>query len=495
MFKKILILIIIFSQIAFAGIRINEIMANPDPCPDKYCEWIELYNDGGNSINMTGWKISDNSDTDNLENYYGTDEIIIPGKGFALIVDEGSRVFHNFDVGKNVIWIYVDDDSIGGKLNNDGDNITIYNKSFDIVGNVIYEKVDEGMSYSLINNNWNESKPSPGKSNEGETKILDYFTIKINEFLPDPSGEDDAPMPNGEWVELYNSGNDDLDLLGFKFYDYNSSEPDVIITDTTTDGSTIIKKKDYAVIYMNGIYGFLNNNGYEEIKLYDLNDNLIDEVSYEGSKEGISWSKVNNIWQYGIPSPNSANKGNESLEDSEIKIVNVDDENKWNDLINIKLNIYKADTAKNSIKIYIEDENNKKVSEETSMNIYGKLLNYDLKLPVKIIDNCDNKFQDGEYSVVAEGLDAKDSEKIKIEGKDCKTIKENQTETSKKEIIVEIPMVKDKEEVKSETVIYHKNGVLYRSKGNEASRYALFFMSGISILLLLYFIFKNGNKS
>ena len=79
------------------------------------------------------------------------------------------------------------------------------------------------------------------------------------------------------------------------------------------------------------------------------------------------------------------------------------------------------------------------------------------------------------------------------EKKKEEVIEENETEIDKKEVVVEIPMVK--EEAKSETVIYHKNGVLYQSKGNEASRYALFFMSGISILLLLYFIFKNGNKS
>jgi len=494
MFKNILILMIIFSQIAFAGIRLNEIMADPDPCDDEYCEWIELYNDGGNSINVTGWIISDNNSIDSLENYYGTDEIIIPSKSFALNVDEDSRVFHNFDVGKNVIWIYVDDYSIGSELNNDGDNIILYDYKEDIVDNLNYIESTKGKSWSYINGNWNETEPTPGMDNENN-KSLDYSIIKINEFLPDPSGEDDAPMPNGEWVELYNSGNDDLDLLGFKFYDYNSSEPDVIITDTTTYDSTIIKKKSYLIVYMNGVYGFLNNNGYEEISLYDLNNNLIDEVNYEGSKEGISWNKVNSIWQYGIPSPNSANKGNESLEDSEIKIVNVDNENKWSDLIDVKLNIYKADTAKNSIKIYIEDENNKKVSEETSMNIYGKLLNYDLKLPVKIIDNCDNKFKDGEYSVVVEGLNAKDTEKIKIEGKDCKTIDENQKISDKNFSEKGYIQSEVKEEVKSKTVIYHKNGVLYQSKGNEASRYALFFMSGISILLLLYFIFKNGNKS
>src|SRR3989344_6407366 len=101
MFKNILILMIIFSQIAFAGIRLNEIMANPDPCDDKYCEWIELYNDGENSVNVINWKFSDDDGADYFNNsFYEHEGIIIPGFHYALIVDDDSKIQHNFDIGK-----------------------------------------------------------------------------------------------------------------------------------------------------------------------------------------------------------------------------------------------------------------------------------------------------------------------------------------------------------------------------------------------------------
>src|SRR3989338_10911537 len=116
----------------------------------------------------------------------------------------------------------------------------------------------------------------------------------------------------GEWIELYNSGNEDLDLLGFSFYDNVGTDADIVITNTTTKDGTLIKSKNYLAVYMNGVSGFLNNNGYDKIKLYDLNSNLIDEVSYEGSDEGVSWSLADGKWERSAPSLGSGNMDNSS---------------------------------------------------------------------------------------------------------------------------------------------------------------------------------------
>ena len=43
--------------------------------------------------------------------------------------------------------------------------------------------------------------------------------IKLNEIMPDPAGDDNAPMPNGEWVELYNQGSWPVDVNGWWLYD------------------------------------------------------------------------------------------------------------------------------------------------------------------------------------------------------------------------------------------------------------------------------------
>src|SRR3989344_9177502 len=119
--------ILIFSfEFVNADIRINEIMYDPDICDDGYCEWVELYNDNASSVDITGWKISDGDANDSLESSSGSNNIIIPGKSFAFIVDDDSRVFHNFNVGENTIWIYVD--TTIGKYNlKEEETIILYN--------------------------------------------------------------------------------------------------------------------------------------------------------------------------------------------------------------------------------------------------------------------------------------------------------------------------------------------------------------------------------
>jgi len=306
--------------------------------------------------------------------------------------------------------------------------------------------------------------------------------IRINEFLPDPIGLDADDMPEGEWIELYNEGSKDIDLEGYNFYDNAGSNPDIVIANTNTY-STIIKAKDYLVVYMNGRSQFLNNDGFEKINLTDLNDSLVDEISYSNSKEGISWGLVEGVWQYGLPTPNEENKGNKSIENSNIKIKKIyGTEIKWGDIIRVKFDVFKADTRKNSIKAWIEKDN-KKVSEITSMNIYGKYSDYNLILPIKIKDNCDDKFEDGKYNVIVEGLDDDDSEEIKIENNNCIEIKE------KKEVVIKEKEVK--EEPKSEKVIYARNEIIYESSQDKIKRAGIFFMSGIIILLLLYYVWEK----
>ncbi|MEK6829169.1 MAG: lamin tail domain-containing protein, partial [Nanoarchaeota archaeon] len=337
------VILIFFVEFVNADIRINEIMADPYPCDDKYCEWIELYNDNESSVNISGWKFSDDDSEDYFDkSYFGNEDIIIPGLYYAIIVDSDTRIQHNFDIDDNVIWIYVDDVMGGSGLNNNGETITIYDSKENVIDSTNYEKVNSSKTWALVNEVWKESEPTPGRSNENnESYSNDYSVIEISEFLPNPEGDDDKAMPDGEWVELYNNGKEKLDLFGFKIRDNSNKE--VLIDNVHTD-DTIIKSKKYLVVYMNGAYGFLNNDGLEKIRLYDLDDNLIDEVSYSESKEGVSWSKVEDRWRMSVPSIAGENS-DEKINNSVLKIEQFYDfgSNKvaeWGDVLRVKVNIY-----------------------------------------------------------------------------------------------------------------------------------------------------------
>lgn len=399
-----------------AEIRINEVMANPS-CSESYCEYVELYNNDTNSVNMTGWKITDGDDEDVLEGGSG-DEIIIPGNSFAMIVDSDSRVYSNFDVGE-VNWIYVEDDSIANKLNNGGETLMLKDNKGDEIDSVTYPSLDEGESYNYINGRWEKGEATPGRDNiANTTSVNDYSVISISEFLPDPEGEDDANMPKGEWVELYNVGNVDLDLLGFEFYDNYGSEADVVITETTTSDGTVIKSKDYLVVYMNGVSGFLNNKGFEKISLYDLNGNLVDEVSYEGSDEGVSWSYSEEEWQRTAPTLGYGNLDNSSSMQSEIKIEEIydlgDGKAEWGDIIRIKLFVYKGNTEKNVVWMWVEDREGNRVTKKSKFNVYDKFLNYSFTYPLGLPADCEEDFVSGVGKIKVSGLDTSTEENLDI---------------------------------------------------------------------------------
>ena len=64
---------------------------------------------------------------------------------------------------------------------------------------------------------------------------------------------------------------------------------------------------------------FLVTQDFEEIKLYDPQGNLIDTVNYASSTESLSWSLVDNVWQYRLPTPNEKNPKGEVEMVSDLK--------------------------------------------------------------------------------------------------------------------------------------------------------------------------------
>ena len=96
----LIVVIVLFPKIAFANVIINEIMANPI-ADESLNEWIELYNDGSNEVNVSGWIIGDDDDNDTIEGgLFNQEGTIIPALGFGIITDDSTRVYNNFNVSK-----------------------------------------------------------------------------------------------------------------------------------------------------------------------------------------------------------------------------------------------------------------------------------------------------------------------------------------------------------------------------------------------------------
>ena len=105
-----------FSFLAKAGVYINEVawMGTTNSAND---EWIEIYNDGSESIDLNGWTLSAVDGAPNI-NFSSTTNKIIPAGGFYLL----ERTDDSAVLGITADLIYT------GALSNDGENLVLKNK-------------------------------------------------------------------------------------------------------------------------------------------------------------------------------------------------------------------------------------------------------------------------------------------------------------------------------------------------------------------------------
>lgn len=161
------------------------------------------------------------------------------------------------------------------------------------------EKIKNLLDY--LNNLHQINFCSSHSNNESQVIIK----VVINEFLPNPIGKDNAPKPNGEWVELYNLSSLPIDIAGWVLYDNSDSHPlEIKLSNSDNNGNvadsgeTIVPANGFMVVYLNGAYnGWLNNTGGDSVRLYDgpigSGGFLIDSYSYNGSApENKSFARI-----------------------------------------------------------------------------------------------------------------------------------------------------------------------------------------------------------
>lgn len=146
--------------------------------------------------------------------------------------------------------------------------------------------------------------------------------VVLNEFLPNPIGNDDALMPNGEWVEIYNkSDTGTFDLNGWYLTDADGHKLYMTLINTITfDPATSglnIGPHEFFVIYRNNDPNFdLDNFSWgDEVNLYSSTDVLVDQHSYSiafgdevlENKSFARFPDGTNNWFDPIPSPGGPN--------------------------------------------------------------------------------------------------------------------------------------------------------------------------------------------
>jgi len=201
LFVLLFFIIFLFSInfVLVSAVRINEVMYDPNDtyqCKDAYCEYIEIYNNENITINLTGWKLcNDTLLSGYIDNRSGQNLLInnltLEPFQYALITDgkSGTLVYYNFNVSDNSLAFHVDGATMCGGLNENGENISILNSSGGIIDNIHYNKTlgwqeaTGGKSLQKINisaentkENWRACEPTPGRENNCSTTCIQNWS-------------------------------------------------------------------------------------------------------------------------------------------------------------------------------------------------------------------------------------------------------------------------------------------------------------------------------
>ena len=247
-------------------------------------EFVEVYNDGS-ECSLNGWRIEDNA---SHKVYFESDSIINNKETLVLY-------------GK-----YLLNDS-----SSDGANLV--DSCGEFIEKVEYEKPkdeDKNKTYSKFENEWQWAESSPGKENVREVlsdpkdfKKDNYSTkIRINEVLPNPKGSD----ADGEYIELYNFGNNETYLNGWKIKDRVGDAKNGKWKIIEIKNDFIVPAKGYLLLKRDKIKFSLSSD--DKIILLDPNENEIDAVEYSGAKEEIAYSFDGKKWRWSVSTPGEKNK-------------------------------------------------------------------------------------------------------------------------------------------------------------------------------------------
>lgn len=269
-------------------------------------EWIEIYNNSSLNQNLDGWQLI-TEDKTLVVNLEGNLE-----KGDFFIIE---RTDDQTLPGIKADLIYK------GSLNNKGESLRLISKDGELIDEVNCssgwfagendtKRTMERKGPLVSGNdsqNWQTSQSSGGtpKVKNGQVKeetILEKEIlpatleenvsypsgIYINEILPSPEGPDDQ----NEWIEFSNQNNFEVNLFGWKLKDFSGQ----VVTYTFPE-KTIIQPNGYLVFYRPVTKIILNNEG-DKLTFFSPDGKIVNEISYENSPRGQSWSRNELVWYW-----------------------------------------------------------------------------------------------------------------------------------------------------------------------------------------------------
>lgn len=301
-------------------------------------EWLELYNNTTQSLDIPGFKIENAGEKNKtLEIFAGT----IPANGLFLIckrditncdfISWSLSLNNNYqENGKLVLR-----DNLGNLIDETPEAI---DKKWPAGDNETKQTMERVNPLSRLNlDNWADSENPGGTPGEKNSIIIEFVTqppeeiisheeiiiqseavetktetgspsisalttypsgILINEILPSPDGADELE----EWIELKNLNSEEVDLFQWKIEDITGSTHTYIFP-----GGTKIGANGFLVLARPLTKITLNNTG-DGLKLIRPDDTVLNSVTFEKAGLGQSYNRMETGWAWSaILTPGSEN--------------------------------------------------------------------------------------------------------------------------------------------------------------------------------------------
>ena len=284
-------------------LMISEVLPNPAGS-DSENEWIEIYNFGADPINLLNYQLDD---AENGSRAFNLPEITIPPESYLVFYSSQTKI----------------------SLNNSDEQARLFDPLENLIHQIQYEEsAKESFAYALTENNqfaWtnyltpgqpnqiqntndsslNESSASEtdnqssiSKSSKSTSKSSSSKNTQplyqngdlsedliISEFVPNPKGTDTET----EWIEIQNLNDQPVNLGNWQLDDSEKGSAPYVFSDQIT-----INPHSFLVIPRLQSKISLNNNQ-DQVRLFDFQNNLIDEIEYQKAPEALSYARLHII--------------------------------------------------------------------------------------------------------------------------------------------------------------------------------------------------------
>ena len=274
------------------SLRLNEIMlSNKGSVPDgsgDYPDWIEIYNGGSEAADISGYGLSDSL----LEG----PKYVFPA---GTVLERGEYI---------VVWCSGDSSHelhAPFKLNAEEEAV-LFDSTSRVVDSADLMAVDTGLTLSRQSDGtWTAMKPSPGFENseagiaayEAELMSTEDMGLYINEFMASNATTIlDSFGVYSDWVEIYNSTLQEIDLSGFGISDSIAQPMKYRLPEGTS-----IAPGGYLVIFLSGNEGLHSGELHapfglrayqEDVVLSSAKGRIVDSVSYSRMEADVSMART-----------------------------------------------------------------------------------------------------------------------------------------------------------------------------------------------------------